>query len=131
MSAALPRPVDPPDLAPTGPAWSHVTVGGGLVFVSGQVAWDAGGSVVGAGSVEEQAEFVFDNLERALRAAGSSLDRLTRICVYLVDDAHVAGFREVRDRRLTGIRPASTLVIVAALVDTALLVEIDAIAVAA
>jgi 3-hydroxyisobutyrate dehydrogenase len=123
-----PRPVDPPGLAPTGPAWSHATVAGGLVFVSGQVAWDADGQVVGRGSVEEQAEFVFDNLEQGLTAAGSALDRLARICVYLVDTEHIAGFRRVRDRRLAGIRPSSTLVIVAALVDPDLLVEVEAVA---
>jgi enamine deaminase RidA (YjgF/YER057c/UK114 family) len=123
-----PRPIDPPDLAPTGTAWSQATVAGGLVHVSGQVAWDRDGQVVGRGSVEEQAEFVFDNVERALTAAGSGLDRLARICVYLTDTEHIAAFRAVRDRRLEGIRPASTLVIVAALVHPDLLVEVDAVA---
>ena len=128
MSGKAPRPVDPPELAATGPAWSQATVAGNLVLVSGQVAWDADGNVVGRGSVEEQAEFVFDNLATVLQAAGSGLDRLARICVYLVDSEDIAGFRRVRDRRLAGIRPASTLVIVSALVDPALLVEVDAIA---
>jgi enamine deaminase RidA (YjgF/YER057c/UK114 family) len=99
-----------------------------MVYVSGQVAWDAKGQVVGSGSVEEQSEFVFDNLEQVLEAAGSGLDRLARICVYLTDTEHIAGFRQVRDRRLDGVRPASTVVIVAALVDPQLLVEVDAVA---
>jgi 3-hydroxyisobutyrate dehydrogenase len=125
---SAPESIDPPDLAPTGRAWSHATVAGGLVHVSGQVAWDADGQIVGRGSVEQQAEVVFDNLERALAAAGSGLDRLARICVYLTDPGHIAGFRAARDRRLEGIRPASTLVIVAALVHPDLLVEVDAVA---
>jgi enamine deaminase RidA (YjgF/YER057c/UK114 family) len=104
-------------------------VTGELVFVSGQIAWDTEGTLIGPGSIEEQAEAVFDNLERALSAAGSGLERLARICVYLVDRADVSGFRTVRDRRLRGARPASTLVIVEALVDDDALVEIDAIAV--
>jgi enamine deaminase RidA (YjgF/YER057c/UK114 family) len=125
---SAPRQVDAPELAPTGPAWCQATVAGGQVHVSGQVAWDADGQIVGRGSVEEQAEVVFDNLETVLAAAGSGLDRLARICVYLTDTEHIAGFRTVRDRRLEGIRPASTLVIVAALVDPGLLVEVDAVA---
>ena len=83
---------------------------------------------MGRGSVEGQADRVFTNLELALQAAGSSLRRLARVTVYLTDAGHVAAFRAVRDRRLVGCRPASTVVVVEALVDPALLVEIDAIA---
>jgi enamine deaminase RidA (YjgF/YER057c/UK114 family) len=125
---SAPRPVDAPGLAPSGATWSQVTVAAGLVLVSGQVAWDEQGEVVGRGSVDEQAEQVFTNVERALEAAGSSVDRLARVTVYLTDLEHVAAFRAVRERRLAGCRPASTLVIVASLVDPDLLVEIDAIA---
>jgi enamine deaminase RidA (YjgF/YER057c/UK114 family) len=124
-----PRVVDAPGLAPSGRAWSQGIVAGGLVFVSGQVAWDEDGTVVGEGSVERQCEQVFDNVRRVLDAAGSSLEHLSRVTVYLTDTAHVAAYRAARDRLLDGIRPASTLVIVASLVEPQLLVEIDAIAV--
>jgi 2-iminobutanoate/2-iminopropanoate deaminase len=125
---SAPQPVDAPGLAPSGATWSQVVVAAGLVLVSGQVAWDEAGDVVGRGSVEGQAEQVFTNLERALEAAGSGLDHLARVTVYLTDVEHLAAFRAVRDRRLAGCRPASTLVIVASLVDPDLLVELDAIA---
>jgi enamine deaminase RidA (YjgF/YER057c/UK114 family) len=120
--------IDPEGLAPAGATWSQATVVGELVFVSGQIAWDPDGRLVGAGSIERQTEVVFDNLERALAAAGSGLDRLARICVYLVDRSHIAAFRAVRDQRLRAGRPASTLVIVEALVDDEALVEVDAVA---
>jgi enamine deaminase RidA (YjgF/YER057c/UK114 family) len=123
-----PQPVDAPGLAPSGATWSQVVVAAGLVLVSGQVAWDEAGDVVGRDSVEAQAEQVFTNLERALEAAGSGLHHLARVTVYLTDVEHLAAFRAVRDRRLAGCRPASTLVIVASLVDPDLLVELDAIA---
>jgi 2-iminobutanoate/2-iminopropanoate deaminase len=122
-------PVEADGLAPSGAVWSQVTTAGDFVFVSGQIAWEPGGDIVGAGSIERQTEVVFDNLERALTAAGSGLQQLARICIYLVDRDHVACFRAVRDRRLEGARPASTLVIVEALVDDEALVEIDAVAV--
>ena len=99
------------------------------MFVSGQVAWDERGAIVGQGSVERQCEQVFHNVRRVLEAAGSSLEHITRVTVYLTDTAHVAAYRAARDRLLDGIRPASTLVIVAALVEPGLLVEMDAIAV--
>jgi enamine deaminase RidA (YjgF/YER057c/UK114 family) len=123
-----PRPVDVPGLAPSGAAWSQVTVAGELVFVSGQVALDERGEVVGRGSAEKQAEQVFSNVQRAVEAAGSSMDRLVRVCVYLTDVAHIVPFRAVRDRRTDRCRPASTLVIVSALVDPDLLVEMEAVA---
>jgi enamine deaminase RidA (YjgF/YER057c/UK114 family) len=125
---SAPRSIDVPGLAPSGAAWSQVTVAGDLVFVSGQVALDERGEVVGRGSAEEQAEQVFSNVQRAVEAAGSSMDRLVRVCVYLTDVAHIVPFRAVRDRRGDGSRPASTLVIVSALVDPDLLVEMDAVA---
>jgi enamine deaminase RidA (YjgF/YER057c/UK114 family) len=109
--------------------WSQVAIAGELVFVSGQIAWDPDGNIIGAGSIERQTEAVFDNLERALAATGLGLDALARICVYLVDRAHVAPFRLVRDRRMSVARPASTLLIVDALVDHQALVEIDGVAV--
>jgi enamine deaminase RidA (YjgF/YER057c/UK114 family) len=123
-----PRPIDVPGLAPSGAAWSQVTVAGDLVFVSGQVALDERGEVVGRGSPEKQAEQVFTNVQLAVEAAGSSMDRLVRVCVYLTDAAHIVPFRAVRDRRAHGGRPASTLVIVSALVDPDLLVEMEAVA---
>jgi 2-iminobutanoate/2-iminopropanoate deaminase len=122
-----PHAVDVPGLLPTGATWSQVTVCGGLAFVSGQVAWDESGAVVGS-TAAEQAEVVFDNLERALAAAGSRLDLLARVCVYLTSADDIADFRAVRARRLAGARPASTLVIVAALAEPGLLVEVDAVA---
>jgi 2-iminobutanoate/2-iminopropanoate deaminase len=123
-----PRTIDVPGLAPSGAAWSQATVAGDLVFVSGQVALDERGEVVGRDSAEQQAEQVFRNVQRAVEAAGSSMDRLVRVCVYLTDVAHIVTFRAVRDRRADGCRPASTLVIVSALVDPDLLVEMEAVA---
>lgn len=116
-----------PGLAGTGGGWSQATIAEPFVFVSGQVAWDAAAEVVGT-TIAEQAEVVFDNLELALAAAGSGLDRLVKVGVHLVSRDDLGGFREVRDRRLAGIAPASTLTLVGSLVDPRLLVEVDAVA---
>jgi 2-iminobutanoate/2-iminopropanoate deaminase len=115
-----------PALAAAGAGWSQVVAAGALVFVSGQVAWDADGRVVGS-SVAQQADCAFTNLKTALEAAGGSLDRLVKVTVFLTSAKAIPEFRSVRDRWLRGVRPASTLVVVAALAQPELLVEIEAI----
>jgi enamine deaminase RidA (YjgF/YER057c/UK114 family) len=122
------RRLDPPGLAATGSSWCQCVVHGDTVYVSGQVAWEADGTVVGEGSVTEQTEKVIDNIEAALAAAGSSLAQLVRITTYVTSADAIPEVRAVRERRFANVRPASTLVVVAALADPRLLVEIDAVA---
>lgn len=65
------RYLDPPELAPT-PGYTHVVVvtGGRTIYVSGQVALNRSGEVVGEGDLKAQARQVFENLRAALGAAG-------------------------------------------------------------
>ncbi len=123
----MPKPVVVENLAETGPGWNQAVIAEPFVFVSGQVAWDADGRVSGDG-IEVQSEAVFDNLERVLTAAGSGIGNVVRVGVYLTDPGDLEAFRLVRDRRLAGVAPASTLVLVAALADPGLRVEVEAIA---
>lgn len=128
MSNEALRPVDPPELAAAGAAWSQATVAGNLVLVSGQVAWDADGNVVGRGSVEEQAEFVFDNRE----GPGGCRLRPRPPGAHMRVPGRLGGrgwLPADAGSPAEGIRPASTLVMVSALVDPALLVEVDAMAI--
>ncbi|PZG02505.1 enamine deaminase RidA [Nonomuraea aridisoli] len=122
----------PPGLAP-GPGYSHVVsvdVPGRLVVVSGQIALDAAGQLVGAGDLRAQTRQVFANLHTALSAAGAGWEHVVKLGYYLRDASQVAVVREVRDQALpAGIAPASTLVEVSGLVRDDLLVEIEALAV--
>jgi enamine deaminase RidA (YjgF/YER057c/UK114 family) len=116
------------------PGYSHVVTvrGGTTVYISGQVAFDAAGNVVGAGDYRSQAEQVFANLAIALAAAGASFAHVIKLTFYVVGLSHdvTLMLREVRAGYLSPERPpASTLVAVAALVDPRLLIEIEAIAV--
>ncbi|HEX6351272.1 MAG TPA: RidA family protein, partial [Candidatus Dormibacteraeota bacterium] len=100
----------PPGLAP-GPGYSHVVTGSGrLVYVSGQVALDEQGNLVGGADIAAQTEQVFSNLRRALEAAGASFDQVVKLNYYLADIGGLAAVRGVRDRYLGAERPASTLV---------------------
>ena len=102
-----------------------------LVYVSGQVAWDASGAVVGKGDMRAQSEQVFKNVEAALRAAGAGWDDVVKMNGYMVGmhAERVGAYREVRQRFLQpGALPASTLVGVERLVDPELLLEVEVVA---
>lgn len=95
--------------------------------VSGQVPVDGAGRLVGEGDAEAQVRQVYANLARALAAAGSGLDQVVKLTVYLTDLADLPAFRRVRDEHQDAAHPpASSLVQVAGLVHPAFRVEIDA-----
>jgi 2-iminobutanoate/2-iminopropanoate deaminase len=103
---------------------------GWLVFVSGQVATDAAGEVLGPGDAGAQAEIVFDRIERVLAAAGGDLRDLVSLVIYLSDVARdFDQVSAVRDRVLGDPPPSSTLVEVARLAEPGCLVEISGVAV--
>ena len=114
--------------------YSHaVTVEGTgkLVYVSGQVSWDAAGNVVGKGDMRAQSEQVFKNVAAALKAAGAGWGDVIKMNGYMVgiNAERVGAYREVRQRFLKeGALPASTLVGVEALVHPDLLLEVEVIA---
>jgi enamine deaminase RidA (YjgF/YER057c/UK114 family) len=111
--------------------YSHVARvrAGGLVFVSGQVALDENGIVIGPGDVTLQAEQVFKNLEAALVAVGSGFRHLVRLTIYVTDIRGLPEIRAVRNKYIDAAHPpASTAVQVSRLFRPELLLEIDAVA---
>jgi enamine deaminase RidA (YjgF/YER057c/UK114 family) len=105
---------------------------GKLVYVSGQVSWDAGGNIVGKGDMRAQSEQVFRNVGVALKAAGAGWGDVVKMNGYMVGmhAERVTAYREVRQRFLKeGALPASTLVGVERLVDPDLLLEVEVVAV--
>jgi enamine deaminase RidA (YjgF/YER057c/UK114 family) len=114
-----------------GPGYSHAVTGRGrLVAISGQVALDENGQLVGAGDLEAQARQVFANLDRALAAAGASFTDVIKLNFYLTDISQIAVVRPVRDEYVDTARPpASTAVQVGALFMPGLMIEVDAWAV--
>lgn len=121
---------NPPTLT-TPRGYSHVVeaTGGRTIYVSGQVALDKHGRVVGAGDMAAQTRQVFENLKLALGAADASLDDIVKITVFVTDVAQAPAVREVRDEYLTKAKPASSLVQITALFMPELLIEIEAVAV--
>jgi len=101
---------------------------GNLVFVSGQAAISQDGEIVGAGDFDAQAEQVFLNLKRVLEAAGSGLDRIVKVTIFLTDMANFPKIVELRGRWFSEPWPADTIVEVSSLALPELEIEIEAIA---
>jgi 2-iminobutanoate/2-iminopropanoate deaminase len=103
-------------------------VHGDLLFASGQIAIDPATNKLIDGDIEAQAEQVFANLRAVLEAAGSSLDQVVRVGVYLIDLSLFPRVNAVYERHLgSDPKPARSTVGVAALPLGAQL-EIDLIA---
>ena len=116
---------------PTG--YTHVVEvpdGGRTLYLSGQIALDAQGKLVGAGDFARQAEQVFANIDAALKAAGASFANVVKIDMYVTDMSQLAALRAARDKYVyTKHPPASTLVEVSRLARDGLLLEVEATAV--
>lgn len=119
-----------PEGVSPGRGYTHVVTGTGrLVAISGQVAFDEHGEVVGPGDAAAQARQVFENLRRCLAAAGAGFADVIKLTYFVTDTGHMPAIRAVRDEFLgSGPLPASTAVQVAALVFPELLLEIEALA---
>lgn len=111
--------------------YSHVVEVGPrrTIYVSGQIALNQAGQLVGSGDIKAQTRQVFENLKVALASSGASLDDVVKITVFMTDISQLPGFREVRDTYFTSAPPASSLVEVKSLVRPDLLIEIEAVAV--
>jgi 2-iminobutanoate/2-iminopropanoate deaminase len=99
------------------------------IHVSGQIAIDLEGNLVGPGDVRAQTRQVFENLKAILAANGATFADVVKIGTYHTTLDDLAGMREVRSEYLTAEPPASTAVQVVALVVPEALIEIDLVAV--
>src|SRR6478752_6883143 len=99
------------------------------VYISGQIAHDADGNLVGSGDLPAQTEQVFRNLVRVLEANGASFDDVVKIRTFLTTMDGLQGSRDVRARYLPDEPPASTAVQVAALFSPEALIEVEVVAV--
>jgi len=99
-----------PALAKPGGHYSHAAVGAGLVFVSGQLPVTPGGDRLVNATFEEQAAQVLANVEAALLCAGSGIDRLLQVRVYVDDIANWPAFDKLYERWAGASRPARAVV---------------------
>jgi 2-iminobutanoate/2-iminopropanoate deaminase len=107
----------------------HVVTVGRLVFVSGCVASDANGKVVGGSDVVAQARQVHENIKRCLTAAGATFADICKVTVYVKSMGDREKINTVRKEYFGASKPASTLIEVSRFVSSDYLLEIEAIAV--
>ncbi len=103
--------------------------GGRTLYISGQVAIDAEGNLVGEGDMRAQTRQVLGHIRAILQEAGGDMGDIVKLTTYLTDMDNYAAFCEVRSEFIPEPYPAATLVEVSALVRPEWLLEVEAIAV--
>ena len=98
---------------------------GNHVFMRGQTGFDLDGSFHGVGDPAAQAEMAMSCVARLLEEAGSRLEHICKITVYLTDPRHREPVYNVIGRWLKGVYPCSTGLVVQALARPEMLMEID------
>ena len=117
------------DLAQPGGHYSHAVTAGGFVFVSGQLPVTACGELLREAGFADQTRQVLANVGAALRAAGSSVDKLVQVRVYVTDIEHWPEFNTLYAQWCGTAQPARAVVPVPKL-HYGFLVEVEATALA-
>jgi len=125
--------INPDDLSKN-PAFTQVvtvTDPAKTIYIGGQDALDASGTIVGKGDIKLQVEQVFKNLQSALKASGAELEHIIKWNIYIVQGQPLRPAFEA-SQQMWGVRPnppAISVMFVAGLANPDFLVEMDAIAV--
>lgn len=101
---------------------------GDTVYVSGTVAWDPDGNIVGPGDMLAQSRQAFANIREILAEAGASMDDVVKLTAFVTDMDRYGDYSKARSEAFTNKMPASTAVTSPRLLQDGLLVEIEAIA---
>ena len=107
----------------------HAVVANGTVYLRGQVGTDLEGNLVGLGDPAAQADQAMANVEQLLREAGSDLSHIVKTTIYITDPRYREPVYRTVGRRLRGVHPVSTGLVVSGLAQPEWLMEIDVIAV--
>ena len=108
----------------------QAVVAGDTVYLRGQVGQNLDTAAsVGLGDVEAQTDQAMQNVAQLLAEAGSRLEDVVKIVIYLVDPRYRETVYRVVGRWLKGVHPVSTGVVITALARPEWLVEIDVTAV--
>jgi 2-iminobutanoate/2-iminopropanoate deaminase len=101
---------NPSSMAQPGGHYSHAVTGNGFVFISGQLPIAPDGSKLVDASFERQAQQVLDNVAAALTGAGSAIDRLVQVRVYVTDIKSWPAFNAIYAKWIGASRPARAVV---------------------
>ena len=116
------------ELSPPTAHYSDAVSYGGLIYISGLLPIDGNGSLVGGDDVIAQATQVFRNIRATLDQAGSTIDDILKITVFVTSIQDRGKIDTVRQAALGMIKPASTLIEISALAIPGAKIEIEAVA---
>jgi enamine deaminase RidA (YjgF/YER057c/UK114 family) len=111
---------------PTG--YSHAAKVGTMLYVSGQVALDKSGKLIGKGDITAQTKQVYANLGNILKEAGGTLKHIFKMTTLITHHRYLEPYRAVRNTVFQEPYPCNTLLVVESLADPDFLIEIEAIA---
>lgn len=101
-----------------------------MLIISGQVALDSGGNLIGKNDLGKQTEQVFKNIQSLLRRAGGNMEHLVKLNYFVLDISQIQKIRDIRDQFVhTKQPPASSLVEVSKLFREDVLIEVEGVAV--
>lgn len=125
--------INPKDSAEIMGAYSHglkVDIGDSeMIFVTGQIAMDKNGNAVSPDNIEKQTEFVFENIQKILNDANSSLDDVVKVVIYVTNMSDFPKISPIRNKHFKNSKPASTLIEISKTVKEGCNIEIDVIAI--
>ena len=119
-------PITPAGISPN-PALSPGIQVGDFLFVSGNVGVDGSGNLVGPGDCEAQSRQVMANIRIIAEAAGATMQDVIKITCFLINVNDYTAYAKVRSETWPSSPPASSTVVVAALVRPEYLVEVEAV----
>ncbi len=100
-----------------------------MIFVTGQIAMDQNGNAVAPDDITKQTEFVFQNIQKILQSANSSLDDVVKAVIYVTDISKFKDISTIRNKYFATSKPVSTLVEISKTVKEGCDIEIEVIAI--
>jgi reactive intermediate/imine deaminase len=134
MTGSRKRALNPDAVAtPLKPYYSNAvrSEAGPLLWISGQVALDRDGRLVGKGDLRAQAVQVLENIKGILAGSGATMDDIVKVTVYVTDIRAFSDIADIRSRYFPEDGPASVICEVSALAWPDFMIEIEAVAVVA
>lgn len=105
--------------------YSRAVIAGDRILISGTTSV-VNGEVEGKGDIYLQTKIIFQKIEKVLKEAGSSIEKVIRTRIYVTDIARWEEVGKAHGEFFKDIRPASSMIEISALVDPEMLVEIEA-----
>jgi enamine deaminase RidA (YjgF/YER057c/UK114 family) len=107
--------------------YSHAIVSGGTFYMSGQVARNANGDIVGEDNLETQSRKVFDNIETLLDEIDKELSNITKVTVQIRGEQEtLEGYKRVYQEKFDDPYPCQTVIPARRIGDSPVMLEIEA-----